>query len=212
MPTPLTDAIEALTTYANTVTGKTPPDTTLSDAVATLAAGYYDQTTQKLTLPVGVATSSNGEFRITVESGNNFTVEHLTTDNNRLWIALSNISLADGRAVGSQSNVFSNSEYLPIPYPFELDDVVLCTATRLSYTGTLPTCAIWGENNTGQKLFNGDMLGAFSNNSKSAVFCNRAGDLYGIGLYVNNGARVWTAKYHFEMLVFPHDKGKQVFE
>lgn len=38
--TPLTDAIEALTTYANTVTGKTPPDTTLSDAVATLASGY----------------------------------------------------------------------------------------------------------------------------------------------------------------------------
>ena len=40
MPQPLTDAIEALTTYANTVTGKTPPDTTLSDAVATLASGY----------------------------------------------------------------------------------------------------------------------------------------------------------------------------
>ena len=38
--TPLTDAINALTTYANTVTGKTPPDTTLSDAVATLASGY----------------------------------------------------------------------------------------------------------------------------------------------------------------------------
>lgn len=38
--TPLTDAINALTTYANTVTGKTPPDTTLSDAVATLADGY----------------------------------------------------------------------------------------------------------------------------------------------------------------------------
>ena len=38
--TPLTDAINALTTYANSVTGKTPPDTTLSDAVATLASGY----------------------------------------------------------------------------------------------------------------------------------------------------------------------------
>lgn len=38
MPTPLTDAINALTTYANTVTGAS--DTTLSDAVATLANGY----------------------------------------------------------------------------------------------------------------------------------------------------------------------------
>ena len=36
--TPLTDAIEALTSYANSVTGAS--DTTLSDAVATLANGY----------------------------------------------------------------------------------------------------------------------------------------------------------------------------
>lgn len=36
--TPLTDAINALTTYSNTITGAS--DTTLSDAVATLAAGY----------------------------------------------------------------------------------------------------------------------------------------------------------------------------
>lgn len=38
MAQPLTDAINALTTYANTVTGAS--DTTLSDAVATLASGY----------------------------------------------------------------------------------------------------------------------------------------------------------------------------
>lgn len=38
MSKPLTDAINALTTYANTVTGES--DTTLSDAVATLASGY----------------------------------------------------------------------------------------------------------------------------------------------------------------------------
>ena len=36
--TPLTDAIVALTTYANTVTGAS--DTTLSDAVDTLTSGY----------------------------------------------------------------------------------------------------------------------------------------------------------------------------
>lgn len=36
--TPLTDAINALTTYSNTVTGAS--DTTLSDAVGTLVAGY----------------------------------------------------------------------------------------------------------------------------------------------------------------------------
>ena len=38
MSTPLTDSINALTTYANEVTGGS--DTTLSDAVHTLASGY----------------------------------------------------------------------------------------------------------------------------------------------------------------------------
>lgn len=38
MATPLTDAINALTTYANSVTGAS--DTTLSDAVDSLVAGY----------------------------------------------------------------------------------------------------------------------------------------------------------------------------
>ena len=38
MSTPLTDAINALTTYANSVTGES--DTTLSDAVYSLASGY----------------------------------------------------------------------------------------------------------------------------------------------------------------------------
>ena len=38
MPTPLTDAINALTRYANETTGAS--DTTLSDAVATLVEGY----------------------------------------------------------------------------------------------------------------------------------------------------------------------------
>ena len=38
MSTPLTDSINALTTYANEVTGAS--DTTLSDAVYTLASGY----------------------------------------------------------------------------------------------------------------------------------------------------------------------------
>lgn len=38
MPTPLTDAIQALTTYANETTGAS--DTTLSAAVGTLVAGY----------------------------------------------------------------------------------------------------------------------------------------------------------------------------
>lgn len=49
--TPLTDAINALTTYANTVTSAS--DTTLSDAVATLAAGYGGGGGSEPTLPTG---------------------------------------------------------------------------------------------------------------------------------------------------------------
>jgi len=210
MAKPLTDAINALTTYANSVTGAS--DQTLSEAVATLASGYYDRSTIKLTLPTGVATTSNGEYKITVESGNNILIEHLTTDNGRLWIPISNISLADGRAVGVQTNVFANDAYLPTPYQFELDDIAFCVATRLSYSGSVSSCAVWGENNTGQKLFNGDMLPTFANTSRGVAYCNRAGNLYGLGLFVNFAGRIWSAKYHFEMFVFPHGTGKQVFE
>lgn len=210
MSQPLTDAINSLTLYANSVTGQSDSD--LSSAVATLASGYYDTSTTKLTLPTGVATSSNGEFRVTVESGNIFTIEHLTTENNRLWISISNISLSDGRVVGSQSNVFSNNEFLPTPYSFELDDILLCSATRLSYTNSTPTLAVWAENKTGQKLFNSDILASFSNTTKTASYCNRAGDLYGLGLYINNANRIWSAQFHFEMFVYPHGIRKQIFE
>lgn len=54
--TPLTDAIEALTTYSNTVTGAS--DTTLSEAVATLASGYGGGGTS-YTLDIGAFTSNS---------------------------------------------------------------------------------------------------------------------------------------------------------
>lgn len=46
MATPLTDAITALTTYANEITGES--DTTLSDAVRSLADGYGGSSLTKL--------------------------------------------------------------------------------------------------------------------------------------------------------------------
>ena len=49
--TPLTDAINALTTYANTVTGAS--DTDLSSAVATLASGYCGGGGGEPPLPTG---------------------------------------------------------------------------------------------------------------------------------------------------------------
>lgn len=60
--TPLTDAINALTTYANTVTGAS--DTDLSSAVATLASGYGGgggivPTTKTVTIETAVTTGTN---------------------------------------------------------------------------------------------------------------------------------------------------------
>lgn len=61
--TPLTDAINALTTYSNTVTGAS--DTTLSEAVATLAAGYGGSGWTS----TGVADKSEPNGAITVTGG-----------------------------------------------------------------------------------------------------------------------------------------------
>lgn len=58
MSTPLTDGINALTTYANEVTGAS--DTTLSDAVHTLANGYGQG--GGITQGIEVATDSSGKI------------------------------------------------------------------------------------------------------------------------------------------------------
>ena len=78
MAKPLTDAITALTTYANTVTGQS--DATLSEAVATLANGYgggggmdwqilYDGVTESEgNLNVAVTNVSCNEFMVLVKA------------------------------------------------------------------------------------------------------------------------------------------------
>lgn len=61
MATPLTDAINALTTYANSVTGAS--DTTLSDAVDTLVDGYGGGGGGGLTYETGTLTISDSSTR-----------------------------------------------------------------------------------------------------------------------------------------------------
>lgn len=80
MAQPLTDAINALTTYANTVTGAS--DTTLSDAVATLASGYGGGVTKTLTNILGnTATLEAGFLNNTgVMQTQQATAKEMTTD------------------------------------------------------------------------------------------------------------------------------------
>lgn len=63
--TPLTDAIEALTTYSNTVTGAS--DTTLSEAVATLASGYGGGGSGWTTEGIANRTEPSGALTISFE-------------------------------------------------------------------------------------------------------------------------------------------------
>lgn len=109
--TPLTDAIQALTTYANEVTGAS--DTTLSEAVATLVAGYggggggiisgtYTPTENTLHPTIEIGTSDFTNFLIFCETnvtdngvkafGGAFVqfVDGATTGTNRLWTTTNN--------------------------------------------------------------------------------------------------------------------------
>ena len=95
MATPLTDSINALTTYANEVTGAS--DTTLSDAVHTLVSGYG----QGASITDGIvvtARDSNGYATAVDFYG---TVVHPLQFYNRItssgaWINLSTISFKSG--------------------------------------------------------------------------------------------------------------------
>ena len=73
MATPLTDAINALTTYANSVTGES--DTTLSDAVYSLAEGYGQGGTQKVVTSV-LLNSSSGDANIADVADGSYDLAH----------------------------------------------------------------------------------------------------------------------------------------
>lgn len=72
MATPLTDAINALTTYANETTGAS--DTNLSDAVGTLVDGYGQGGGGVKT---GTITPSERTTSITIDVGTNDVIKHL---------------------------------------------------------------------------------------------------------------------------------------
>ena len=107
--TPLTDAIQALTTYANETTGAS--DTTLSAAVGTLVAGYggsdvisgtYTPTENTLHPTIEIGTSDFTNFLIFCEThvtgndvkafGGSFVqfVNGATTGTDRLWTTTNN--------------------------------------------------------------------------------------------------------------------------
>lgn len=143
--TPLTDAINALTTYANEVTGKN--DTTLSDAVGSLVDGYggsgngslddyIDGTTIEIISNVNVV-RTNG---ITA-SGNNITSIILPectelkdgairyggyTNNSKFFTALSHLELPKVQKLGTMS-------LCGISSPSSLNAIVLPSLVQLTW-------------------------------------------------------------------------------
>lgn len=109
MPQPLTDAINALTAYANTVTGKTPPDTTLSDAVATLASGYG---TGGLTIDDIASNTYPNNITITVD------ISSRAFDHKNV----KNVTIASGVKINTYAFATSTIETLNAPLLTTIDD------------------------------------------------------------------------------------------
>lgn len=113
--TPLTDAIEALTTYSNTVTGAS--DTTLSEAVATLAAGYGGGGGGELVLVVGGANafehpSGTGNIEYTVIANNTGAGRRFS-----LWATTGTYAAKYYFSNASTSLPLTDSTLYPIPIP-----------------------------------------------------------------------------------------------
>ena len=112
--TPLTDAINALTTYSNTVTGAS--DTTLSEAVATLASGYggggtapYGFVSEKVTVAeTGVTTGTNNSLAVL----QSFEPALLDTDDRNMYVFFfeGNTITTKGARFGVYQRVGANAQ------------------------------------------------------------------------------------------------------
>lgn len=132
MAQPLTDAIEALTTYANSVTGAS--DETLSEAVATLAEGYgqggSDGWTYKFSehqlIKMNGAAGTNSTYGVYINAQN--------LGNRRMFA----VGTGTSKLYESYNqSTFTLTNYYPIPVP--------PTATRLTVTMT-PSTQFFGIN------------------------------------------------------------------
>ena len=98
MATPLTDSINALTTYANEVTGAS--DTTLSDAVHTLASGYGSGGASSWTK---VAETS---YQISTTNATAATVETWATGHSEIWTAEKYVFIRIRDTAGKRNGYF----------------------------------------------------------------------------------------------------------
>lgn len=111
MSTPLTDAINALTTYANETTGAS--DTTLSAAVGTLAAGYGQ----------GGGLPELQTFTVTASSSCQIDIDSSWFDNYDCVVILPDITLSSSDWIylacdATSSSSFTNGSIATMVQPF----------------------------------------------------------------------------------------------
>jgi hypothetical protein len=166
--TPLTDAITALTTYSNTVTGAS--DTDLSSAVATLAAGYGGSGAEDDLIAVLSGTFSGAFYndKITRLKGRSFSnLSNLTS------VSLPNLEYLADRAFEGCSN---------------------CEVFNLPRLSTANAWAFAGNGKNGSVLHLPKLTGTgngFSENSKFGIIVLPLAS--NLGSYTFNGSKLLTA-------------------
>jgi hypothetical protein len=104
MATPLTDSINALTTYANEVTGAS--DTNLSDAVHTLASGYGGGGSGASSWTKVAETS----YQVSTTSTTAKTVDMWATGHSELWTAKKFVYVRIRDTAGKRAGYFYGSD------------------------------------------------------------------------------------------------------
>lgn len=165
MATPLTDSINALTTYANEVTGAS--DTTLSDAVHTLASGYGQGGGSGLEYEEGTYSPSTDEL-----STINFTNSHSKAPYIIIFADVSTTASATGNTLTSftymnVSAMFGN----PLPYKTSESWAAVYTYTRIASN-------LNGANGAGQYTRNNVTSSGFEPYAGTANFTCKSGQTY----------------------------------
>ena len=126
MPNPLTTKINALTAYANTVTGES--DTTLSEAVASLASGYGGGGSSGLEYEAGTYNPSTDELP-TISFANN----HSKAPDIVIFADVSAAASATGNTLTSFTYVNVSAMFgNPLPYTASTSWAALYAYTRLA--------------------------------------------------------------------------------
>ena len=196
MATPLTDSINALTRYANETTGAS--DTTLSDAVETLVAGYGESGSSSTWIKIA-------EKSYTIE---NFTgaaqiVETWKTGHSEIWTSDKIVYVRIRDTVGKRAGYFYGTDTFFI-------NPLIKDGSSLTDTQSQIISAVWSVDSTSLYKFmygyNTTSYGVYPDN-----FFNN-GDIRIIKKYNSSHSRTIDGTYKVEVYLLDPAGGVPIFE